>query len=149
MNSFGGIVWGLLFCVLVGIFGLVVYNNLVDSQAALAEAEGKAKAGIIEAKGEAQALVLNAQGQARLDSAQAFAVTSGAFTSAAMPWLVVSIVGAMFILALVYLRSQPQPQATQAQYPPMIIERQVLLLHPGQAEAMMLEWQRDRQRIDG
>jgi hypothetical protein len=55
-----------------------------------------------------------AQGQARLDSAQAFAVTAGA----SLPWLVVAVVGvagavllaaivAIFALALAALRGQP------------------------------------------
>ena len=136
MNSIIQLFWAVVATVIIGgviavavIFGL---GELADSEAQLEEA-----------KGRAQALVIEAQGQSRLDTAIAASVLSGA----AIPWFAVVVVGAMFFGALIYLRSQPQ-QPQQAQYPPMIIERQVLLLHPGQAELMAAEWQRDKQRIE-
>ena len=138
MNSYASMMWALI---IVIIAGGVIAVALVFGFDSLAQS----RADLEYQKGQARALVIEAQGQSRLDSAQAVAVTSAAM----MPWLVVFGVGAMFILALVYLRSQPQTPQQAQRYQPMIIERQVLLLPPGQAELMEAEWQRDRHRIDG
>lgn len=93
------------------------------SQAEITRAEGQARAAIITAESQArldlaigEAQMVLAQAQARLDSAQAFAVTAGA----SLPWLVVTVVGvacvvllaaivAMFGLSLAAIRGQPDP----------------------------------------
>jgi hypothetical protein len=73
-----------------------------------------AEAALQDAWGRSQAQVVIAEGQARLDSAQAFAVTAGA----SLPWLVMGVVGtagaallvsivAIFALSLAALRGQP------------------------------------------
>jgi len=56
-----------------------------DAQAARLYAE----AALQDAWGRSQATLIAAQGQARLDSAQAFAVTAGA----TLPWLALSVAG--------------------------------------------------------
>lgn len=69
-----------------------------------------------------QALIITAQGQARLDSAQAFAVTSGA----AFPWLIVFCISALATVAVVFLlRQQPAPVAGR---PPLLVERHYFFL---------------------
>lgn len=68
-----------------------------------------------------QALIIQAQGQARLDAAQASAITSAAM----LPWAMVFCASILATVAVVYLMRQP---AQQAAPPARIIERQVIFL---------------------
>jgi hypothetical protein len=119
-------------------------------------AEAQARAAIITADSQArldqaiaEAQMALAQGQARLDSAQAFAVTAGA----SLPWLVVTLVGvagvvlvaaivAIFGLALTAMlgRLHQTPYFRPAQ-PQVIVERQArrALPEPDEMEEAFVE----------
>ncbi len=101
---------------LAGLVVLVVAAYLVGNLAQYQDAQASrlyAEAALQDAWGRSQAQVIVAQGQARLDAAQAFAITAGA----SLPWLVVVVVGvagavllativAMLALSLAALRGQ-------------------------------------------
>jgi hypothetical protein len=112
-NNGGCSVIGLALVGLV-VLGLAAYlvGNLAQWQDAQAS-RLYAEAALQDAWGRSQAQVIIAEGQARLDSAQAFAVTAGA----SLPWLVMGVVGmagaallvsvvAIFALSLAALRGQ-------------------------------------------
>ena len=78
-----------------------------------------------EVTDQGQATIIRAQGQARLDSAQAWAVMSGAM----LPWGVLGVLGLLGVVGLSLVLRPAPPQS-----PPHIIERQIIYLPPpGQA----------------
>jgi hypothetical protein len=116
-------------------------ESYARAQGEIIRAEGQARADMVVAESQArlnqaiaEAQMALAQGQARLDSAQAFAVTAGA----ALPWLVVALVGvagvvllaaivAIFSLSLAALRGQPAlPRSGRV----MLIDRPARLALP-------------------
>lgn len=112
--------WGIIVLAVAAVLLVYGLDNLAQSQADLAYQQGQARAMVIEA-----------QGQARLDSAQAFAITSGA----AFPWLIVFCVSALATVAVVFLLRQPPAQLS----PPLrIVERQIIFLPPADRRQM---WQ--------
>ncbi len=118
MNKF---LVGLLFAGVLAVLLVYGLDNLAQSQADLAYQQGQARAMVIEA-----------QGQARLDSAQATAITSAAM----LPWVVLFCVSVVAIVCVVFLLRQPPAGAVG----PRLIERQtVLLLQPGQSRRVL--WQ--------
>lgn len=112
------IFWGLI--IGLGLLAAVIWglDNLAQSRADLVYQEARARAVIIEA-----------QGQARLDSAQAAAITS----AAALPWLIVFCTSGVVIICVVFLLRQPVNNP-----PAQLIERHIYYLPaPGQAEIML------------
>jgi len=102
----------------------------------------RAAADLVIAEGQARAIVIQAQGQSRLDSAQAFTVT----TSAVIPFIaMLAIVGIIAGVMLAIVNRQAAPAA-----PVHIIERQtVMVLQPGQSRREL--WQMlalSQKRID-
>jgi hypothetical protein len=103
-------------------------ESYARAQGEIIRAEGQARADMVVAQSQArldqavaEAQMSLAQGQARLDSAQAFAVTAGA----SLPWLTVAVVGvagivllaaivAMLALGLAAMRSRPTNWPTLA-----------------------------------
>jgi hypothetical protein len=78
------------------------------------------------ARGRSQAIIIQAQGQARLDSAQAWAVTS----AAALPWGALTILG---VLGLGILALAAAIVVLTLNRQPLLVERQLLYLPaPGQ-----------------
>jgi hypothetical protein len=69
-----------------------------------------------------QALIIEAQGQARLDSAQATAITSAAM----LPWLIVFCISVLATVAVVFLLRQPPVRAPLS--PPLLVERHYFFL---------------------
>jgi hypothetical protein len=82
-----------------------------------------------------QALIIEAQGQARLDSAQATAITSAAM----LPWLIVFCVSITGTVAIVFLLRQSPRQVE----PPRIIVQPMMILPQAQAEQWLIESQRE------
>jgi hypothetical protein len=82
-----------------------------------------------------QALIIEAQGQARLDSAQATAITSAAM----LPWLIVFCVSITGTVAIVFLLRQSPRQVD----PPRIIVQPMMILPQAQAEQWLIEAQRE------
>jgi uncharacterized membrane protein len=82
-----------------------------------------------------QALIITAQGQARLDSAQATAITSAAM----LPWLVVFCVSIIGTVAIVFLLRQSPRQSEPAR----IIVQPMMILPAAQAEQWLFEAQRE------
>lgn len=108
--------WGLIVLAVVIVFGLFALDSLTRSRA---ELEYQRAAG--------RAVVIEAQGQARLDSAQAAAITSAAM----LPWLIVFVLSILATVAIVYLLRQPASAGRPAPpVPPVIVERQVIFLPP-------------------
>jgi hypothetical protein len=104
------IFWGIFILAIAGVFGIYGLDSLAQSRADL-----------VYQRAAGQALIIEAQGQARLDSAQAFAVTSGA----AFPWLIVFCISALATVAVVFLLRQ---QPAQLSPPLRIVERQIIFL---------------------
>jgi hypothetical protein len=105
------IFWGLIILAIAGaamVWGLEAWTR------SSADLEYQRAAG--------QALVIEAQGQARLDAAQASAITSAAM----LPWAVVFCASVLSTVAVVFLLRTP----TGRPQPPQIIERQVVILPP-------------------
>jgi len=102
----------------IGCILLALVYFLLSGLAQVSDAEAQridAAARMEDAHGRAQSSIIQAQGQARLDSAQAFAVTAGA----AYPWLVTGLLGvaglvliasvfAMLVLGLQVARGQQE-----------------------------------------
>jgi hypothetical protein len=82
-----------------------------------------------------QALIIEAQGQARLDSAQATAITSAAM----LPWLIVFCVSITGTVAIVFLLRQSPRQVD----PPRIIVQPMMILPQTAAEQWLIESQRE------
>lgn len=82
-----------------------------------------------------QALIITAQGQARLDSAQATAITSAAM----LPWLIVFCVSITGTVAVVFLLRQSPRQSEPAR----IIVQPMMILPAAQAEQWLIEAQRE------
>lgn len=82
-----------------------------------------------------QALIIEAQGQARLDSAQATAITSAAM----LPWLIVFCVSITGTVAIVFLLRQSPRQVE----PPRVIVQPMMILPQAQAEQWLIESQRE------
>jgi hypothetical protein len=159
----GGAIFAVIVAlVVIGLAALLVgklaeYNDAEASRlyarGSLEESYGRAQAEITRANAEARAAVIVAesqarldqaiaegqmvlaQGQARLDSAQAFAVTAGA----SLPWLVVTLVGiagvvllaaivAIFGLALTAMSQRQQQPFLPAPRRVMVIDQEPVRL---------------------
>lgn len=85
---------------IIGCILLVLVYFLLSGMAQVSDAEAQridASARLQDAYGRAQSSIIQSQGQARLDSAQAFAVTAGA----AYPWLVTGLLGIAGLVLIV------------------------------------------------
>lgn len=85
---------------IIGCILLVLVYFLLSGMAQVSDAEAQridAAARLQDAYGRAQSSIIQSQGQARLDSAQAFAVTAGA----AYPWLVTGLLGMSGLVLIV------------------------------------------------
>ncbi len=89
-----GCIIGPLLCLvligLVGVFLVVAFGDLVDSQAA----QTRAAAALEYERGRSTALVIQANGQARIDAAQASAILSVAI----LPWGVLGVLGLLSLV---------------------------------------------------
>lgn len=102
----------------------LVLANLEDSRTNRNYSEAARE----RARGEAQALIITAQGQARLDAAQAAAITN----AAALPAMVLVAVffGSMAFVSMAYMFYR----ASIATSPQKIIERHIIyMISPGQS----------------
>lgn len=112
---------------IIVIFGLVIIlaktlSELADNQAA----ETRARAALVYERGQAESTIIRAQAQARLDSAQASAITM----SAALPWGVLGVLGLLGLALVALAIAIVVMSFNKAMQPPPIVERQILLL-PG------------------
>ncbi len=126
-GAIAGIIMALILGATVIILAIFALANLADSRAN----QTHAQAALEFERGRAQAIVIQAQGQARLDAAQAAAISSAAM----LPWGALAILGllglAVVALCMVIV-ARPKPHRPEP--PTRIIERHVVYLPtPGQS----------------
>jgi hypothetical protein len=114
----------LWFIVVVGFVAILVgaLGRLADNESRRLNAE----ANLAYARGRARAVVIEAQGQARLDSAQASAVT----LTAALPWGVLGVLGLLGLSLSALAMAMVVMSFLKSMQPPPVIERQVIMLPP-------------------
>ncbi len=127
-GAIAGIIMALIFGATVIILAIFALADLADSRAN----QTHAQAALEFERGRSQAIVIQAQGQARLDAAQAAAISSAAM----LPWGALAILGllGLAVVALcVVIVARPRPEH-RPEPPARISERHVVYLPtPGQS----------------
>lgn len=133
-----GLFWGIIFLTAIAVIGVFALDQMNRSAADLEYQRGQSRAVVIEA-----------QGQARLDSAQAWAITSAAtvqavsgISGATLPWLIVLLSSGFIVMGTVYLNKQPKRTP-----PPQIIVQPMMMIPQAQAERWLMELKQNEKAL--